>query len=560
MRISEINGVPVFWQEAPGPLTAGLVFGCGTRDETFMTIGVTHLVEHLVMSTLPRTHHDSSATVDLFTTEFVATGRPDQVVAFLRTVCAGISAIPVDRLPQEVGVLDAEDGMATRPTAAALLTRRFGARDVGLETYAGPGLRQLSAADVTAHAARFFVAGNAALWLTGPPPDGLELRLPPGERVRRAEPAPARQDGPRWSREPVDASGVLLSGERDAAWNIAMSVLAERVREDARHQRGLSYEVFGDIFTTGPLRREYLIGADARPGEDGAVAEILWEHLRRLAEGGPTDAELAHEKEGFVETYDDPRWAASEVALQARAAVLDAPRTTPEERLREVAEVTREDVAAAVAGALPTALVAVPYGVTPSLPGMSEGGCPRMTGSPFGREFSMKTLVRLLAGTLRPSRLYVSTSGIALRHPDGDTHETAFADVIGIEYDGEMRKVFGANGCVLHVVPTAYRDDDVISAALDQFVPAALRFARGGGPVPAPSSLDAIAQTLAERPKWYRRASLLAAIGLGLATAVLYFDWRAGFMPLWTVIVGAVVTVGIGWDARPRRRRSRDLM
>jgi hypothetical protein len=39
---------------------------------------------------------------------------------------------------------------------AALLTRRYGARDVGLEYYRGPGHAHLSAEVVTHHAARYF--------------------------------------------------------------------------------------------------------------------------------------------------------------------------------------------------------------------------------------------------------------------------------------------------------------------------------------------------------------------------------------------------------------------
>src|SRR4051812_47519395 len=143
----EVDGVPVFWQEAPGPLSAGLVFGCGTRDETFMTIGVTHLV----MTAMPRVHHDHNAAVDLLTTEFFVTGRPDQVVAFLHGVCAGLATIPLDHLAREVGGIEAEAGMAAHPTAAALLTRRFGARDVGLESYAGPGPAGIPAEAVLAH-------------------------------------------------------------------------------------------------------------------------------------------------------------------------------------------------------------------------------------------------------------------------------------------------------------------------------------------------------------------------------------------------------------------------
>lgn len=121
---TEIDGIPVFWQEAPGPLSAGLVFACGTRDETFMTIGVTHLIEHLAMSTLPKLHHDHNASVDLTTTEFLATGRPEQVVAFLEAVCTALRALPIGRLAQEAGVIEAEASMAVHPTEAALLMRR----------------------------------------------------------------------------------------------------------------------------------------------------------------------------------------------------------------------------------------------------------------------------------------------------------------------------------------------------------------------------------------------------------------------------------------------------
>jgi hypothetical protein len=34
----EIDGVPVLWEDGPGPWTASLVFGVGTRHETFRTV------------------------------------------------------------------------------------------------------------------------------------------------------------------------------------------------------------------------------------------------------------------------------------------------------------------------------------------------------------------------------------------------------------------------------------------------------------------------------------------------------------------------------------------
>lgn len=109
-----VDGVPVVWTQGPAPLSATLVFGCGARDESFPTIGVTHMVEHLAMSTLPKAHHPRNASVGLDTTEFMAEGRPDQITAFLDGICRALTDLPLGRLDSERGVLEAEGGMATR--------------------------------------------------------------------------------------------------------------------------------------------------------------------------------------------------------------------------------------------------------------------------------------------------------------------------------------------------------------------------------------------------------------------------------------------------------------
>lgn len=108
MNRTDVDGVPVLWQDAPAPLSACLVFGVGARHETFRTVGVTHLVEHLVMATLPKSHLDSNAHVDLGSTIFQATGRPEAVVEFISAVCAAIGDLPLSRLATEAGVLEAE--------------------------------------------------------------------------------------------------------------------------------------------------------------------------------------------------------------------------------------------------------------------------------------------------------------------------------------------------------------------------------------------------------------------------------------------------------------------
>jgi predicted Zn-dependent peptidase len=61
VRQTSIDGVPVFQAEGPLPLTAGLVFGVGRADETFVRGGLTHLVEHLAMSAVGRQTIDANA-------------------------------------------------------------------------------------------------------------------------------------------------------------------------------------------------------------------------------------------------------------------------------------------------------------------------------------------------------------------------------------------------------------------------------------------------------------------------------------------------------------------
>lgn len=76
LQRTDAGGVPVFRAEGPHPLTAHLIFRAGVRDETFMTAGLTHLVEHLAMSSVPDLHQNHNAGVGLGFTTFVGTGRP----------------------------------------------------------------------------------------------------------------------------------------------------------------------------------------------------------------------------------------------------------------------------------------------------------------------------------------------------------------------------------------------------------------------------------------------------------------------------------------------------
>src|SRR5438067_1584977 len=51
IRRTELAGIPVFWADSALPFVAGILVRVGAVDETLLTAGMSHLLEHLVLST-----------------------------------------------------------------------------------------------------------------------------------------------------------------------------------------------------------------------------------------------------------------------------------------------------------------------------------------------------------------------------------------------------------------------------------------------------------------------------------------------------------------------------
>ncbi|MCX4749071.1 insulinase family protein [Kitasatospora sp. NBC_01287] len=480
MQRNVIDGVPVYWSEQPGPLEAALVFGCGVRDETFRTLGVTHLVEHLAMSTLPRLHHEHNASVDLEVTDFTCTGRPEQVTAFLERVCLALADLPTDRLAQEAGVLAAEGSAAAHPTVGALLSHRYGIQGPGLAPYVGPGPDRIPLDALHEHVRRFFHAGNAALVLSGPPPAGLRLPLPGGVRPERSAFRALPVATPSWRQDEAPSVGLSVHvGLGDQAAQLALAVLAERLRRAARHDQGLSYEVSIDAVLTGVDVGDRVIHLDAREGEEARVAELLWTEARRLAADGPTPAELLEELTALRELFADPRAELGAVGGRATAELLDYTFRGGAEVLATVEELTVGQIAAAFGRALRTALLVVPRDTELDLAqaGLPAHRCDQSLPLPRGvRALRPSRLDRLLNRRARVMRLWGGEGGLLLRDPDGELHAVDYRDVVGVEERGAGRVVYGVQGCVIGVLPEYFPGLAPVARAVDAAVPAVLRY------------------------------------------------------------------------------------
>ncbi|MFJ8041498.1 insulinase family protein [Kitasatospora sp. NPDC096147] len=483
MQRELIDGVPVLWTETPGPLEATLVFGCGVRDETFRTLGVTHLVEHLAMSTLPRLHFDHNASVDLSLTQFTCTGRPEQVTDFLERVCRALSALPLDRIEREAGVLEAEGSGVADPTTAELLSIRYGTEGVGLASFGGPGPDRIPVEAVQDTVARYFHAQNAALVLTGPPPAGLRLPLPTGERPARGAGQPVRQAGPGWQQVQVPGPGLAVSCDlNDQALFLAFQLLRQRLTETVRHREGLTYDVGGDVVFVAPGRGERTICMEAREGQEQRVAELLWQEAVRLATEEVSEAELAEEVEGAREVLLDPRAAEYELLEAAAEQVLDDAPMRGRDRLERIEALTPARLREAFAAALGSALLVVPCEVEirprwtdgTELPQSSCGVGGELPSG--GQEFRPPMKDRLRYSGARKVRLVVTGEGIWMRQPDGSVHAIPFAEVVGVEMQGPGRVVYGAGNCFLPVLPDLFAGIGPAVAAIDAAVPAGLRY------------------------------------------------------------------------------------
>ena len=289
----ELHGVPVFHADGAQSLSGGIVFRVGQADETLVGRGLTHLVEHLVLEPLVREHRTANGCVGMTTTSFQAAGEPDEVRDFLNAAVRSLASLPFDRLDTEIRVLRTESQRRGGSPGLAAHGMRFGPVAYGVVDAPELGLRTVTPERVDAWRRRWFTRDNAALWLSGPPPHGIDLSpLPRGERI----PPPAAEPCPyRW---PVWYPGFdayiavsLLAPHSMALW-AAHAILHERLYDRLRTREGRSYEVTVDYDRLSADTATILVLTDALPEETENVRDAVSVELHRLAASGAADEEL----------------------------------------------------------------------------------------------------------------------------------------------------------------------------------------------------------------------------------------------------------------------------
>lgn len=461
------NGIRTLWEEAEGPYTGALVFGVGRRNESFLTLGVTHLVEHLVMSSLSRTTLETNAWVDAQSTVFIASGDPGEVSVFLAEVCNALTSVPLERLELEARILDVEGEHSSHPLSW-VSHLHFGNTGLGLQGAEGRSNTHLTAHSVTSHARVWFTQGNAVLVCSGKPPHNPDIRLPENtaglpssHSVRNGFKLPAMVGG-----RPYVCLGAIAP--RDVISGVFFRVLVERIEAEARHARGLIYAVDWDSHTVDRDQSITAIWCDAAEADHAIVAAIMTNILRDLAADGPTVEELDFQRERARQQLADARGNFDRLVENAIRLVHGDPPITSDGTLEElartsVAEVQRraQAVSAALMVGLSDATLATLQGIRDASdetlgPGIEVPG----------RTFRRKLLVAAFG--LRDLEVTIGPEGVHQRL-EGQVVGGPWGDVVGVATDKNTRLVTFRNGDGFYLFADALKNGSQALALIDQY-------------------------------------------------------------------------------------------
>ena len=451
----------MLWLEHPDePFMATLMFRVGAADETVSTHGLSHIVEHLALFSAGEPGLDFNGFVDLLRTVFYVRAEPGEAVEFLQRVARALGELPLDRLENEKRVLRTEAEGSGASVDQRLLTHRFGGTGFGVSAYDQLGLRSVGPDQVAAWAREHFTRENALIWMTGPPPDGLELELPSGSR----RPPPPIEPLPDLE-YPVHiaegSGGVAIASllPRSTANRLGLGIMGERAHSELRLDQAMSYGVDSPYEPLNATTAHALLIASCLDDHSARVRDELMRVVRAIAEDGATDDELARARRLYAQALKDQE-PPSRLDYECFSEFLGSPAVSEAELLAESEAVTGADVAACARSFLEQAVAVVPAATPMPRTGWHAPPDPA-TDRVEGREWTTKGLRRG-----RRTTIVVGPDALGGRWPEGPSIAIRFADVVAaIEEAGEMT-IIARDESFVSLPFRQFRDGDGLREAI----------------------------------------------------------------------------------------------
>lgn len=304
--------VPVRWCRVPGASreTGALVVAVGASQLDVRSVGLAHLVEHLVMRRVGDLPFEANASSGTECVVFHATGTRAQVLGFLRAVAAAVRSVQRGPSPEVLAreqlVLLTEQ--ARRPAGlVGPWTARFGCAGPGLTELHEIGAVRAGVEDVRAFVGRWFVADNARAVLSFDPEGPLDVELPAGPvPARRPWRAGSRSRRPVYCETETTAVTISIDGDRLPGDALAYQVLVRALLGDLRHEYALIYSIDVAMCATGPGRRVLLVTLDPLWESVGPAVDRTLAVLRELTSAGPGARALEDARTVVLTQLSDP--------------------------------------------------------------------------------------------------------------------------------------------------------------------------------------------------------------------------------------------------------------
>lgn len=469
MHRTELDGVAVLIHPAPGPLSATLIFRAGTSLATFRTHQVPHLLEHVVLGSLPRVRHHVNGTTSDDQLSFEVSGTPEQVRESLHGICAALADPPLDRLAHEARVVAAEADTAGTSYPGEHSVLRYGPVGAGLEGVDAVPPAETTPGQIVDFSRALLVRGNAVLALTGPIPEGLRLPIPDGPRAEIRTSPLAELPLPALLRREEDVVGLSFETPAGSAAVLLGALLRERIEATLRHDLGITYSVEASELRLGGDRVMQVIGTQASAANGVQVAREMLSALRDLARLGPEDGELAAQQSDLRAEIADERLA-ERILLAEAGRLLDGHEIrTPEEILAQDAAVTPADVRGVAQSALSTVLLLIPgEDDADVVKSVRDVGLPDRTDDLWEDEPEVSGEThrrRLLARAPLDLRVVVGDEGLSVRM-HGRTATFLWTSILGVEVEDGTYEVLRGDGRSQLILPDDLRGGDAVVRAI----------------------------------------------------------------------------------------------
>jgi len=456
VRRTDIDGVPVFWTESSMPFVAYLLIRMGRVDETLLTSGLSHLLEHVVLST-EWPADEFNATVTPLVTQFWFGGEQASATDRLTQTLAAISEPPLPRIPREREILRTEEygrGRSEYGTHSAL---RFGPLGIGLSNFREHGLQRATYNVVRDWFGRFGVNGNVAIGMTRPPRDDLRLLLPDGPRVQAPTPQPLPfLTYPLSFAQGADGSaGMSMLVRRTHATVVGLEILTHRLRQWLRHREGVTYHVGSTYDALTPDLAQLVVWADCRPESAEFARNAIVAAADELATAGPAEDELEQAIQEAVRRIESPEGVYENIHYAAAQYLDGEPDATLEDVLEGRRALTPSLVAEEFAYGFESLIVSAPHG-TPQLGG-------RFAPYPLEPRIAITGRRYSPVDKERKDTLVVGTEGVAIEGPV--RRAVAFADAAAfLTWDDGSVGLYGTDGDYVLVDPADWKKGERAAA------------------------------------------------------------------------------------------------